>query len=207
LVALNSDHFAYEQQQTLQVIYDAFKSRGEWPMHQFVDLSLDRAYGIDFASVVSGLPDGLITGIQFGRPEDKVFLSVRGLALFPAAAPDIELFLRIVRWLVDRERTFIPSSPTVVEQQEVTSEDLSLDLQREGHVLKKTDLLRMYHLLSTEPYISAGGSTINHSTGQWTLKVPSEIRRYRGITSIQEYLAKRLPPFPHIRYSRVVHAP
>ena len=49
-----------EHQTLIRVIYEAFREAGEWPTYQYVDHTLDSAYSLDLATLLTGLPEGLL---------------------------------------------------------------------------------------------------------------------------------------------------
>jgi hypothetical protein len=181
---------AAEQQHVLQTFYAPFAATGESPRCQYVDKALD-AIGVDLAAALTQMPPGLLVPDprwpgHFLQPADELALTVRGLAAVGTdAAADVDLFLRFLRLVVERERAFQPTSPTATDELAITS----ADVQRELGV-GELEIRKLWTLIRVEPLLGSGGGDPH----QWRYEITSDIRRYRDVRSVADYLARRPGP-------------
>jgi hypothetical protein len=189
---VNSD-LTSEQRQILQLVYDRFRETGEWPLFQFVDRRADRDLDIDIAQVLPAIPKELIRSYRAGgvafQPSDRIWLSVEGIACCSDAESDLARFLELLRWCAEREREFEPSTPGEVEELTVTAEDYA-DSGGSVQPLTALELTKLGTLLVTEPvavWTTAGEAQTDH----WRFTIGREIRRYRDVRDVDDYLRRR----------------
>jgi len=172
------------QQVVLQTIYDEFKTTAKWPVFQHLDTVLDQERGLDAASVLGTLAPELVQTSTPARPQNEVALRVAGLAHCDGSEDDLVAFARVLRWTVEKERSFRPSSSSQAEQQVVTSEEAARDLSNGGEPMPDLSLRKAFALLSVE-HVYEGCSSNDSS---WTLTLSSKLRPYRGVRSYADYL-------------------
>jgi hypothetical protein len=188
----------------LDVIYQAWGSHNEWPYFQYVDSTLYKEFRIrDAQSVILGCPRVSVAPSGIGHygwirssnptlsaqlPEDKIALTVGGLARLPQAAGTVAVFLQTLAHLVEVERSASPS-PTQVDLITVTSDEVQKALWRN---LASPALVRTVgELLAHEP--STWGCNVQpNDEGGWTASPRSFLRRYEGITNVSDYLDRLL---------------
>lgn len=106
-----SEPLTVEQRLVLQAVYDWFRQHGTWPTFLSIDRSMRRARGLDISSVVRSLPDSLIhKPLLLPRidADDKLSLYLSGVQLCEGGSEDTERFLRLVRWIAQKEIDFEP---------------------------------------------------------------------------------------------------
>lgn len=174
----------------LQVVADCLRREGEWPTYQFVDKQLD-AQGYDLEKILTELPEGLVRpfGIGGARPQDgePVRLTMAGLAE-GGGWPEVNMFLRVLQWLVQQERAFRPSTPSTPEELVVTTSQVREAIFY-GDQPSENALKELWLLIRDEPAIWRSMST--PESGPWTLTVSPTIRRYRDVFTLNEYLARQ----------------
>lgn len=185
---------APDQQTLCRVIYEAFRDSGEWPTYQYVDRKLDRVYNLDVAKVVASVPAGVLRPDPNRapippQPNDRIALTVEGMYRWGGAWGDLDLLLRALRWLVERERNFEPASATVAEELEVTSEEIRRALTVGTSSPAPEDLSRVRVLLSDDQSIYQGMSS---SATEWKLVIAPAIRRYRNVYTVEQYIAQKV---------------
>ena len=206
-----------EQQALLKVIGEPFIGTGKWPVWQYVDLTLQDEHGLDAESVLASLPeagDKSPTSLGYGltwrmdsyrqpNPDDRVALTVAGLRFLPQAETVTRAFAAVVGHLASQQAQLVPSPEEVVAAT-VTSDQLAERLRESGYQAedggRDADLLaRIRALLEHEPFLFGAA----HQPGPsepWTVKVPAVLRRYRDVTSVEEYIdtvtALVAPPDP-----------
>ncbi len=194
-----------EQETLLRVISEPLLASGEWPVWQYVDLTLDNQHGLDAASLLASLPDtgdrsptsqayGLIwrpDSYRQPQPDDKVTVTVAGLRHLPQAGPVIGAFLTMFRYLVDRQRQLIPSPDEVVTAT-VTDGEIGDHLRGAGIPIAGPGvidemLLKVRMVLGHEPFLY---SVVHQPKpfGPWTIQVPAVLRDYREVTTVEDYI-------------------
>lgn len=207
-----------DQLMLLQETFAPFEQNGEWPVWAYVDHRLD-AKGLVAADVLASLPTagGLgggrtRYGLTWNRDGDqgpaagtRLTLTIAGMwHLGPAPEQLLGAFKDTVRFLVDRQRSIIPSPSEVVEAT-ATSEDLALWLA--GAVPgapqnMDADALasKIGCLLEHEPYLYNGFSRPAPGEDPWRVKIPVHIRDFRDVVSIEDYIDRveqiTMPPEP-----------
>ncbi len=185
---------APDHQTLCRVIYEAFRESGEWPTYQYVDRKLDRTYSLDAAKVIASVPAGVLRPDPLRapippQPNDRIALTVEGMYRWGGAWGDLDLLLRVLRWLVERERNFEPASATVAEELEVTSEEIRQALTVGNSGPAPDDLSRIRVLLSDDQRIYRGMSS---NASEWKLVIAPNIRRYRDVYTVEQYIAQRV---------------
>lgn len=174
----------------LEVVADSMRREGEWPTYQFVDKQLD-ARGYDLEMILKEVPEGLVRSFRLGdaQPQDAdpVRLTLAGLAE-GGGWPEVNLFLRVLQWLVQQERAFRPSTPSTAEEVVVTSAEI-LEALAPGHPPSEEALKPVWLIIRDEPAIWRSMSTPDSEP--WRLTVSPTIRRYRDVFTLNEYLARQ----------------
>ena len=112
-----------EQERLIRAIYEPFDQTGEWPIWQYVDLTLDSRFGLDTGVVLASLPSiggrgagslgyGLIWRTDSHmqpQPEKQIVLTIAGLRHVPEAGSLLGAFLATIQYLVEQQRKLIPS--------------------------------------------------------------------------------------------------
>src|SRR5207245_811244 len=136
-------------------------------------------------------PPGLIYGLSPNRIQlDRLQLTFAGLLHCENAAADVDLFTATVGYLARRQREFVPASATHVETLAVTSDEVRRDVPSAASSPPRA-VERLYDLIMQDPYAFNGGGKT--AEGSWTVTVGPEIRRYRGIQTVEDYLSRRQP--------------
>ncbi|GLY86034.1 hypothetical protein [Actinoallomurus iriomotensis] len=195
---------AGDQIRFLQVVYDGFSVRGDWPIWQYVDMRLD-GEGIDAAAVFASFPP-LVSNqgaSQYAlvqrstRHEDNqatVRLTVAGLRFVLGAEPLLDAFLTTVRLIIGKERSITPDPAEEVEAtlaSDEVKEQLALQRLRPPEA---NDLLiaAVGKLLQDEP--PRAWSVMGRSgDGGWQMRLItglSGVRALREVGSIDGYVER-----------------
>jgi len=193
-----------DQYRLLHAIYEPFSNAGKWPIWQYVDLTLDARFGLDAAAVLASLPQvgehspmsmnyGLIwreNSYAHPQPDNKIALTVAGMARIPEAGSLLMAFLVMIRHLVDEQRRLIPSPGKVVEATVLSTAiaEQVLTASIEGLAAPPVDatMRKLRELLGHEPFLY---HVAQPGTGEpWTVQVPAVLRAFRGIGSVDDYL-------------------
>jgi hypothetical protein len=196
-----------DQKHLIQVIFEPFDQAGEWPVWQYVDLTLDSRFGIDTAAdVLASLPgvgERSAMSLSYGltwrqdshsqpRLDVPVALTVAGLRHLPDAEPLLRSFVAVIRYLVDRKRNLAPSPRNVVEAT-VTSADiadkvLAASIEAGAAPPVEATMRKLRQLLGHEPFLYSVLQQPDPAKEEWTLRVPAVLRAYRGVATVDDYL-------------------
>jgi hypothetical protein len=181
-----------DQLNVIRAIYDVFRTTGEWPVVDAIDRIADERWGLDSYAILPSIPEDLA---QFDRrvlrDDTGIRLRVRAIDLCDDADDDLALFIRIVRWLAERERAFRPSSPHQAEQARVTSEQLATDLEAEGRPVDSLALRKLWVLADVERLSWGGISNIDGDPGCWEMNLRRDIRPFRRVETLKDFLEVR----------------
>jgi hypothetical protein len=188
-VAARSRALTMSQQRVLDLVVDSWQAAGEWPVYGFVEGKLEAEYDTELKDLIATFPQGLLWGVSpYMQPNDRLAVTIAGLTHCPSAGVDLDLFMRTVRFLVERRRAFNPSTPTQAENLKVTSVELAENL---GGSVPPGIVARLYDLVMQDPFLQHGsGKSVD---GSWEVIVGPESRRYRGVETVEEYLRRRQP--------------
>lgn len=170
-----------------------------WPIFQYVEAVLNREHGLDARALIAEAPSirfgagpGRYGWIQVERPgtalqpEDKVRLTVAGMAQTSQATTEVEAFVETLAMLVERERGFAPH-PTEVQTVEVLSAEIRQRLEQRWVIGDDDNLTALVELLGREP--STWHCEVRPSeNGPWIVKLSPFLRSYAGITSPVDYV-------------------
>lgn len=185
----------------LNAVYSPFRDTGEWPRYGYVDKMLDR-HGLDAREVLPTLPPSLMRPDParpgfFAQPADEMSLTVAGVAYCDGSANDIELFMRALRLFVELEERYEPK-PTGGELPRAGSKELVAKLG-----MSPMEAARAYELMTREVGIVGSGGG---NAEDWSFELRSEIRRFRGVKTFDDYLRHRIvpPPYPGLPVGAIV---
>jgi len=179
-----------DQRQLLQAVYDRFRADGTWPTFISVDRPMRRARAMDTGAVVQAIPESLLLRPRPGNyrpsPNDLLWLTVRGIAACDGSDDDIDHFVRLLRWLAQKEIDFEPVPGAADTMPRVTSAEV-----REHLDLGEMDtgpLRRLYAVLQLDHW-GLGGS--GGSPDDWYVNVGPDIWRYRDVRTAEDCAAAR----------------
>lgn len=181
-----------DQLKIIAAVWEVFQPSGKWPVVDSIDRLVDERWGLDTYAILRSLPESLV---QFDRrvlrEDTAVRLRVRAIAMCEGSEDDLALFVRMVRWLAERERAFQPSSPHQVEQVRVTSEQLSADLAAEGRHADSLALRKLWVLADVERISWGGSFDIDGDPARWEMNLRRDIRPFRRIETLEDFLSVR----------------
>lgn len=174
-------------QRLIQLIYDVFRDQNDWPTYQYVDSVIYREYGDDAAQLLGSMAPGLVVWNRLPSVDSVVALRVAGISLAAGSDEDIEVFIDALKWLVDAEREFRPSSPLRSETLTLTSDDYRSHSEAQGSRCTEQLLIRVYSLITTEN-LPLGVTAWGSDRANWSITVLPEVRRFRQVESLSDYL-------------------
>jgi hypothetical protein len=170
-----------------------------WPIFQYVETTLYRRHDLDARGLITEAPSiPLVKGsgrygwLQLERPiaalqpDDKVRLTIAGMAQVPDAGAEVAAFIEVLALLVERQRKFVPH-PTEVQMVEVWSGEMRRRLEQRWVIGDDDNLTAFTQLMRHEPLIWL--CQVTHTeTGAWTVQLSPFLRRYAGVTNAAEYV-------------------
>ncbi|SCG78142.1 hypothetical protein GA0070613_6476 [Micromonospora inositola] len=177
-----------EQLALLRIVGDVLTDIGEWPVYQYVEARMDEL-GLDADAVLRSMPsisDGQLSYSLVRRdhstaPDTLVKLTIAGFAHLPAHAGVWDMFLAVLNELSDR-RVKAAYDPRQVIEVTLSGPDLLSDLG-----LQDEPLVRLLpEILRGEPSTWQGGGNVNG--GVWMPAPSTFVRRFRNVSSVDEYL-------------------
>lgn len=177
------------QRIALNLVYEPFRDGAEWPQQRYVEKALRRD-GLSLDSVFEGMPPGLMAPDPaythfYVRPDDPIALTIAGMSACEGSDRDIDLFLRALQFFVALEDSYSPP-PTGGGPLYAGTTELVNDLG-----LTEADAERVYQLTRHE--IGMLGSGGGHPDN-WQFELTPDIQRFAGVSTIEEYLEKRVVP-------------
>ncbi len=181
-----------DQQRIVATTYEIFRGSGRWPSVAAIDRFADSQWELDAFPVIKSLPSSAAWIDRLHLREDQqIKLRLAAIATCADSSADLELFMRALRWLVERERAFWPSTPHAAEQLRVKSEQFAADMSAEGLELDAVALNKVYELCSIEGISSGGSLDIEGESGRWEINLTRAIRPYRRAQTLADYFAIR----------------
>jgi hypothetical protein len=170
-----------QQRLYLQVIFDYFQEKAEWPTYRYVDRKLFNDTGIDAKEVSMSLPNGFANGFHFDNDlSNQAVLSLEAIRMCNGSEGDLADFLTAVRFLIDVYRQSEEDNPLV------TSADFKNHLP-----LTDEAIARVGKLIAGEGILWRSSSMPVDGSGIWQFNVDREVRRFAGVTSLEDYLERR----------------
>jgi hypothetical protein len=166
----------------IRAVFDLFFAYGHWPRFADLDRYMDQRGEPDTEAVLVGMPSGLAYGVGMRpiRNDQQVGLTVAGLAACPNAAEDLDIFLRVVRFAADLERTQLAGEP----DPELTSVAVARKVQLPA--AGRADLVkRVGAMLETEQWGWSQAS--RNQDGGWSFVVSRRVRPLRGVANLTDY--------------------
>ena len=163
------------------MIYEYFHENATWPTYRYVDKKLFNELGIDAKEVSTSLPNGFANSFRFDNNfGDQATLSLEAIRVCDGSEGDLEDFLTAVRFMVELYKQAEEDYPPV------TNADLKNQLHMTDDVIA-----RVGKLLAGESILSRSSSMSLDGSGTWNYRLDREIRRFGGVTSIEDYLERR----------------
>ncbi len=185
-----TEELGSDQRQVLQAVYDALKVSNSWPKFSQVDRKLYRKGRLDVARVSREIPETLLQSIgsrdSYIHPDTPMRLTLTGISACNGSVDTVGLFLRTLRWIAKRERTYQPGSDAVTGVLQVSARQLM-----RGFRFKKErfgDVLTIGELMQVEQWGWVSGGSGSTNEPGWTFAVSRDVRRFRDVRSLDDYL-------------------
>jgi uncharacterized protein (TIGR02391 family) len=184
-VAAPGSDLTEDQHKVLQFVYDTWQTTGlKWPLSQYVDRMLHKREKLDLAAILPMIHDRYFRY----RPtpdQGEMILTLEGVAACTGSEGDIAVFLRALRWCVDREEAFTPPSPTEPQDLRLTKEDARSDWTAAGADVSDLTLDKAYALLMAEMIPWGAGM----GADGWYVNITRRVRAFARVATLPDYLA------------------
>src|SRR6266568_2695699 len=182
-----------DQTRLIETIYEPFRDSAEWPIWQYVDLTLDAKWDLDAATVLASLPlarhpNPAMWSSTYGlawymnpnsqpQADQPVALTVAGLHFISQAEPLVGAFLATVMYLIDEQRRVIPRPDEVVEatvsSDAIEEQLLTASIEMGSAPPLDVTLAKVRQLLEHEPILWSTVQMGNAVDGQWSVRIPA----------------------------------
>ncbi len=170
-----------QQRLYLQMIFDNFHEKAEWPTCRYVDRKLFNDAGIDAKEVSASLPNGFANLFRFDNDlGNQAVLSLEAICMCNSSEGDLADFLTAVRFLVEIYKQAEEDNPLV------TSADL-----KNHFPMTDEAVARVGKLLAGEGILWRSSSVAVDGPGTWQYQLDREVRRFDGVASLEDYIERR----------------
>lgn len=178
-----------QQTAVLQAIYDHFREHAAWPKFIKIDRPIRHAHQWDTGAIVQSLPESVIVPPRQGlRPvrDDELRLRLLGIEACKGGPEDTAQFVRLLRWLSEREETYEPPAGSDEDMPLVTSDEAAqyLGLTADDDQLPLQRLLALLRLDHWSVSTSGSGDG-------WSVRPGEDIWRFRDVQTLQDVVAAR----------------
>ena len=182
-----------EQRAVLETVFAVFMRIGDWPTHLFLERELDN-HGIELNDCLETMGPSLFApdnrargGSVFYQEGEKLSLRIRGLSICRGSEPQQAAFMAALRWAV-RARQALQVPPNEPVQAEWPLSDATAAMEAElGRSVALNEIKLVFDLMQREPDLPNHGG-IWEDISTWKIHVPREIRRFRQLVTLDEYL-------------------
>src|SRR6266852_449189 len=172
-----------DQQLYLQTIFDYLHENGKWPTHKYLDTQFRRTYpDLDIEEISKSFPEGLTSAFSpYSNFPTEAILTVPAACLCQGSQEEQANFAHAIECCVGK---YYASNE---EDVRVSSEDLSRELNMPYLSICKVGLL-----MKQEAFIyTSFGENEDVAGWHWNCAINRNIRRFRSVTTIEQYLEKR----------------
>lgn len=165
----------------LETVFDHFRANGKWPTHIYLDQFFFQTHGLDIEEIVQSLPTGLTNPVNVRDANSKATLTVSAIYQCWGTVHELDVFAHVLELFVD---AYMRSPDGVAH---TSSNDIAqYNPAWRGSVIRKVGLL-----LQVEHSNGIWSSFMGpDNEGGWNCEIAREVRRFRGVKTIEEYLEK-----------------
>jgi hypothetical protein len=186
------------QRIVLQAILEIYLGSGKWPPHAFLEQTLEE-HDIELNDELRALPEQMfwpdnrrMGGVVSIAETEPVALMVRGVSVCGNNRVEA-LFVAAIQWAV-RARASLRHSIEAVTATTWRSADVMTAMEEAvGPPLAAYEVKLVLELMNREPWLPRWGGDPDDFR-LWTINIDREIRRYREVKTLDDYLALTRPP-------------
>jgi len=167
-----------DQRLYLQRIFDWLQERNQWPTYHELDQWFDYYHPhLDIEEIWKSMPPGLTNSMDLNQPESRATLTVPAIYLLKNNVHVLNSFLAVIKFCVD---AYMRGKLEISSAELLQDHPLWLDI----------GVYQAGLLFLVEPNIHSS-FTGPEPSGHWQCTLARRIRRFHGITTIEEYLERR----------------
>ncbi len=173
-----------EQRLYLQAIFDYFREYGKWPTHTYLERQFLRTHpDLDIEEIAQSFPAGLTSQVDSLNTESKAILTVPAIYQFWGPVQELSTFILVIETCVENYYSSGGETRSLS----------SADLARDNPTWRDNAIRKVGLLLLGEPRIWSTFAGPDND-GDWSCVIAKDIRRFRGVKTIEQYLEKRNIP-------------
>ncbi len=180
----------------MQLVFDYFLDKGEWPVWRYLNRKFYRAIGPSFRDIAKSISPELIFNIHqhYISDDTKIILSVPGMSNCRDAHNILPDFVRVVRHCAEKYLNSEEEKPAI------SNTDLSTHLNMSEATIKMMEKL----------LVLEGGRIINGGSGSdisWQYSISGYILWFDEVQSVEQYLERRREAdnSEHLSFNHLVH--
>ena len=175
-----------EQHLYLQQIFNFLRQNSQWPTFGELDKWFTLYYpDLDIEEIWKSLPRDLTSYMDLNQPQSKAMLTIPAIYRLEDNEETLSIFLTLLQLCVEAYMSS-PASGVTIRSEEILQRsalDWSMAVRQGGLLLYAESMPRIWK--------SFGGP---NESGHWNCTLDRQIRRFRGVATIEEYLEKRDRP-------------
>jgi hypothetical protein len=170
-----------QHRDTMRVVHESCRKTGAWPVRQHVERELARR-GIEPDECLATVPPEFLILDDAQSPGGRVRLTVKGLHHLEPQAPELRLFIVVLRGCVDAYLFHIPDSPSQAQPLHIEGSELV-----RSDAISRATLHAVGLLLEAEDVapieFQVGGSS------PWRAELGVGILRFKKVAILEDFLA------------------
>lgn len=175
-----------DQRLYLQQIFNWLRQNNRWPTFGELDQWFTYHYpDLDIEEIWKSLPQGLTNHMDLNQPKSQATLTIPAIYLLENNRDALSIFLALIKLCVDAYMSSPADDIKISSERILQDRSFIWDIAvRQGGLLLRAE---------NEPRIWKSFTGPDES-GRWECTLDRPVRRFRNITTIEEYLEKRNQP-------------
>lgn len=170
-----------EQLLYLQAIFDYFREYGKWPTHTYLDRQFIRTHpDLDIEEIVQSLPAGHTNPVDLLNVDSKAILTVPAIYQYWGPVQELSTFVLVIETCIENYYSSGGETRSLS----------SADLARDNPTWTENTIRKVGLLLLGEPRIWSTFAGPDNEGG-WSCVIAKDIRSFREVKTIEQYLEKR----------------
>lgn len=172
-----------DQRLYLQQIFNRLRQNNRWPTFGELDQWFTYYYpDLDIEEIWKSLPQGLTNYMDLNQPENQATLTIPAIYLLENNRDALSIFLMLLKRCVDAYMRSPANDITISSERILQEHAFAWDIAvlQGGLLLRAEDAPRIWKSF-TGP----------DESGHWGCTLDRQVKRFRYVTTIEEYLEKR----------------
>lgn len=191
------------QRRVLDKIREVYLETGDWPTHVYLEQELEDE-GIELDEELRGMPSWVFYpdnrfhgGVLYFQEHEKVQLMLRGLVACSDADREIRMLVASIKWAVSARKS-VRQLPHEVVQKRWRASDAMAAMQEILYpdALPAWSCKLVLEVLRMEPVDLPRWGGQPDGFPEWEIDIPTGVKRFRNVESIDDYLAETAPQVP-----------